>query len=30
VQRYMDAKEITGAVTMVARRGKIAHSRRRA
>jgi CubicO group peptidase (beta-lactamase class C family) len=25
VQRYMDAKEITGAVTMVARRGKIAH-----
>jgi CubicO group peptidase (beta-lactamase class C family) len=25
VQRYMDAKEITGGVTMVARRGKIAH-----
>jgi CubicO group peptidase (beta-lactamase class C family) len=25
VQRYMDAREITGAVTMVARRGKIAH-----
>lgn len=25
VQRYMDANEITGAVTMVARRGKIAH-----
>jgi CubicO group peptidase (beta-lactamase class C family) len=25
VQRYMDAKEITGAVSMVARRGKIAH-----
>jgi len=25
VQRYMDNREITGAVTMVARRGKIAH-----
>ena len=25
VQRYMEAKEITGAVTLVARRGKIAH-----
>lgn len=25
VQRYVDDKEITGAVTMVARRGKIAH-----
>ena len=25
VQRYIDAKEITGAVTLVARRGKIAH-----
>jgi len=25
VQRYMDAREITGAVTVVARRGKVAH-----
>jgi len=25
VQRYVDAKEITGAVTIVARRGKVAH-----
>ena len=25
VQRYMDAKDITGAVTMVTRRGKVAH-----
>jgi CubicO group peptidase (beta-lactamase class C family) len=25
VQRYIDAKEVTGAVTMVARKGKIAH-----
>ena len=25
VQRYIDAKEITGAVTIVARKGKVAH-----
>jgi hypothetical protein len=30
IQRYIDAAEITGAITMVSRRGKIAHFERRA